>query len=123
MRRGEPIFFNTVVAAVEIPGGWRIVRTPPRPLVAAWQKRMLLWFAISALALMPLAWCFARRLTRPIRRFAEAAERMGRDPLAPPVAEEGPTELRQPAHALNRMQERLGAYIAERTARKSTRLN
>lgn len=116
MRRGEPIFFNAVVAALETPHGWRVARTPPPPLLAAWQKRMLLWFAISALALVPLAWWFARRLTRPIRRFADAAERMGRDPLAPPVAEEGPTELRQTAHALNRMQERLAAYVAERTA-------
>lgn len=116
MRRGEPIFFNTVVAALETPAGWRVARTPPPPLLAAWQKRMLIWFAISALALVPLAWWFARRLTRPIRRFAEAAERMGRDPMAPPVAEEGPAELRQTAHALNLMQERLAAYVAERTA-------
>ncbi|SNS07909.1 Signal transduction histidine kinase [Sphingomonas laterariae] len=116
MRRGEPIFFNTVVAAVETADGWRVVKTPPRPLIAAWQKRMMLWFALSALALLPLAWWFARRLARPIRRFADAAERMGRDPLAPPVAEEGPAELRQTAHALNLMQERLAAYVAERTA-------
>lgn len=116
MRRGEPLFFNTVIAAVETPAGWRVVKTPPRPLLAPWQRRMLLWFAISALALVPLAWWFARRLTRPIRRFADAAERMGRDPLAPSVAEEGPLELRQTAHALNLMQERLAAYVAERTA-------
>ncbi|ARS26327.1 ATP-binding protein [Sphingomonas sp. KC8] len=116
MRRGEPIFFNTVIAGVETEDGWRIVKTRPRPLIAAWQKRMLLWFAISALALLPLAWWFARRLTRPIRRFADAAERMGNDPLAPRVTEEGPTELRQTAHALNLMQERLLAYVSERTA-------
>lgn len=116
IRRGEPLFFNTLIAAVETPSGWRIAKTPPRPLLAEWQKRMLLWFAISALALMPLAWWFARRLARPIRRFADAAERMGRDPLAPSVTEEGPLELRQTAHALNLMQERLAAYVAERTA-------
>ncbi|WP_380876831.1 two-component sensor histidine kinase [Sphingomonas sp. DBB INV C78] len=116
LRRGEPIFFNTVIAGIETADGWRVVKTPPRPLIAGWQKRMLLWFALSALALVPLAWWFARRLTRPIRSFADAAERMGRDPLAPQVAEEGPAELRQTAHALNLMQERIAAYVAERTA-------
>ncbi|OHT20474.1 ATP-binding protein [Edaphosphingomonas haloaromaticamans] len=116
MRRGEPLFFGTVTAAVERADGWRVVNTPPRPLIAAWQRRILLWFALSAIALLPLAWWFARRLTRPIRRFADAAERMGHDPLAPRVAEEGPAELRQTAHALNLMQERIAAYVAERTA-------
>ncbi|MDB5685883.1 MAG: sensor histidine kinase [Rhizorhabdus sp.] len=115
VRRGEPIFFDTVVAGVRTADGWRTVRTPPRDLIAPWQKRMLLLFALSALAMIPFAWLFARRLTRPIRRIADAADRMGSNPNAPPVAEEGPAELRVTAHALNRMQERLSAYLAERT--------
>lgn len=116
MRRGEPLFFDTVLAAVETPDGWRVVQTPPRPWLAAWQWRMLYWFAAYVLILVPFAWLFARRLTRPISRFAAAADRMGGDPLSPPVPEEGPAELRLTAHALNRMQDRLAAYVAERTA-------
>ncbi len=115
VRRGEPIFFDTVIAAVRTPDGWRTVRTPPRDLIAPWQKRMLLLFALSSLAVIPFGWLFARRLTRPIRRIADAADRMGSNPNAPPIAEEGPAELRVTAHALNRMQERLSAYLAERT--------
>jgi two-component system, OmpR family, sensor kinase len=116
MRRGEPIFFNTVVAALDTGSGWRVVETPPRPAIGPWQRRAILWFLVSALVLLPLAWAFARRLTRPIRRFADAADRLGGDPLAPPVPVEGPAELRVTAHALNRMQERLAAYVSERTA-------
>ncbi|WP_231638962.1 ATP-binding protein [Sphingomonas profundi] len=116
MRRGEPLFFDTLVAAMETDGGWRVVRTPPAPLLAAWQRRMILWFALCALMLVPFAWVFARLLTRPISRFAAAADRMGHDPLSPSVPEEGPAELRVTAHALNRMQDRLAAYVAERTA-------
>jgi len=116
MRRGEPIFFNTLVAALDTGDGWRVVQTPPRPAIGPWQRRAILWFALSALILLPFAWFFARRLTRPIRRFADAADRLGADPLAPPVPEEGPAELRVTAHALNRMQERLAAYVSERTA-------
>lgn len=116
MRRGEPIFFNTVVAALDTGQGWRVVQTPPRPMINAWQKRAMLWFGLSALLLLPFAWFFARRLTRPIRRFAEAADRLGADPFAPAVPEEGPAELRVTAHALNRMQQRLADYVSERTA-------
>ena len=116
MRRGEPLFFNTVIAAVKVDGGWRVVQTPPRPIVSTWQKRLILWFGVSAFVLLPFAWIFARALTRPIRSFAEAADRMGGDPLAPSVPEKGPSELRTAAHALNRMQQRLADYVAERTA-------
>lgn len=116
MRRGEPIFFNTVVAGYRTPDGWRIVTTPPRPFIAAWQRRLILFFFISAFAMLPFAWLFARRLTRPIRRFADAADRLGADPNAPAVPEEGPAELRVTAHALNRMQGRLADYVRDRTA-------
>lgn len=115
LRRGEPIFFDTVVAGLRTDGGWRVVRTPPRAWLAPWQQRVLILFGLSILAVIPFAWIFARALTRPIRRIADAADRMGANPQAPRIVEEGPTELRVTAHALNRMQERLSAYLAERT--------
>ena len=114
-RRGEPIFFDTVVAGLDTGDGWTVVRTPPRPWLGRWQRRMILLFAMSAIALIPLAWLFARALARPIRQIADAADRMGANPQAPLIAEQGPAELRVTAQALNRMQERLSAYLAERT--------
>lgn len=115
LRRGEPIFFDTVVAGLQTDKGWRVVRTPPRPMLAAWQRRILILFGISLIGVIPLAWLFARRLTKPIRRIAEAADRMGANPQAPLITEEGPAELRVTAQALNRMQGRLAAYLTERT--------
>ena len=115
-RRREPILFGRVQAAVATPAGWRIAETPPPPLVAPWQRRVILWFAASAIVLVPLAWLFARRISQPIRRFAGAADRMRADPGAPAVPEEGPAELRVTARALNRMQGRLATHLSERTA-------
>ena len=46
---------------------------------------MLIWFTITALALAPVAYLFSRRLAAPIAAFAQAAERLGRDPNAPPI--------------------------------------
>ncbi|ATE63707.1 ATP-binding protein [Rhizorhabdus dicambivorans] len=115
VRRGEPLFFDTVVAGLRTESGWRVVRTPPRAWIAPWQKRALMLFGISLLVVIPFAWFFARALAKPIRRIADAADRMGANPQAPLITEEGPAELRVTAHALNRMQQRLSAYLTERT--------
>ncbi|MES2498683.1 MAG: HAMP domain-containing sensor histidine kinase [Pseudomonadota bacterium] len=115
VRRGEPLFFDTVVAGLRTDDGWRVVRTPPRPWLAAWQERILMLFGLSLLAVIPFAWFFARALAKPIRRIADAADRMGANPQAPLIVEEGPSELRVTAHALNRMQQRLSSYLTERT--------
>lgn len=115
VRRGEPIFFDTVIAGLRTDTGWRVVRTPPRAWIAPWQKRIFILFGLSVLVMIPFAWMFARALARPIRRIADAADRMGTNPQAPLITEEGPTELRVTAHALNKMQQRLSAYLTERT--------
>jgi signal transduction histidine kinase len=117
VRHGQPYFFNTVVAAERDPaGGWRVLRTPAPPRVSAWQQRTAIWFGVSALAMLPFAWAFARRLTRPIRRFAEAVERLDHDRNAPPVPVEGPAELEVAAQALNAMHGRLRTNLRERAA-------
>ncbi len=117
IRHGQPYFFNTLVAAERDPaGGWRVLRTPPPSRVSAWQQRTSIWFGLSALAMLPFAWLFARRLTRPIRRLAGAVERLGHDRDAPPVPAEGPAELRLTAVALNAMNDRLRANLRERAA-------
>ncbi|USI74187.1 sensor histidine kinase [Sphingomonas morindae] len=117
IHHGQPYFFNTVEAALALPeGGWRVVRTPPPPLISSWQKRTIICFGFSALAMLPFAFLFARALTRPIRRLAAAVERIDHDAAAPPVPAEGPSELRLTAHALNTLRTNLHAYLRERTA-------
>jgi two-component system OmpR family sensor kinase len=117
MRRGEPLFFNTVAAAVQRHDGrWLMLRSTPKPWFSNWQKNMLLFFAISLLIMLPIAFLFARALARPIRRFALSVERLGHDADGVQVPVEGPAELRLTASALNAMQQRLHDYLAERTA-------
>nr|WP_246347532.1 ATP-binding protein [Brevundimonas basaltis] len=57
----------------------------------------------------------ARRLTRPIRVFAEAAERLGANPEAAPMAASGPSEVRTAIHAFNDMQGSLRRHMRQRT--------
>lgn len=116
-RAGEAQFYNKVFAAVQGANGrWIIAETPKRPLVTRYQRRSLMAFLISVLVTLPLAYLFARQLTAPIRRFADAAERVGADNAAPAVPAEGSTELRLAAEALTKMQSRIAETMAERTA-------
>lgn len=62
-----------------------------------------------------IAFWTARRLARPIREFARAAERLGVDLTAPPLAVRGPLELRSTIEAFNRMQDRLRRFLEDRT--------
>jgi two-component system OmpR family sensor kinase len=104
------------VAIRQTDGRWTVVRPQPAFGLNAWQERIALWFVLTALAMAPVAYIFARRLAAPIRLFAEAAERLGRDPRAQPLALKGPTEIRAAVGAFNDMQERLRRYVEDRTA-------
>ncbi|HET6971491.1 MAG TPA: ATP-binding protein [Phenylobacterium sp.] len=97
-------------------GRWAVVRTQPVFGLNDWQQRVALWFALSALAMSPVAWIYARRLSKPIQVFADAAERLGRDPRAPPLEVRGPAEIGVAARAFNEMQLRLQRYVEDRTA-------
>lgn len=113
--RADRLTFAPFTAAVELPDGrWAVVE-PPRSLLSPWQKNMLIALAISALLLAPLVWWMARRLTRPIRVFADAAQRLGANPEADPLAPSGPREVRTAIDAFNDMQSSLRNHMRQRT--------
>lgn len=83
--------------------------------MGAWQQRTILSLMAALAAAIPFAWFLARRVSAPIGLFAAAANRIGRDPRAPPLAIEGPVEIAEAATAFNEMQRRLNAYVEDRT--------
>jgi signal transduction histidine kinase len=105
------------VAAMERPqGDWIVVRPTREGFPNDWQRRVLLWFGVSFMLVLPPGYLFARRITAPLRGFAAAAERFGKDPNAPSLAPAGPAEIGVAARAFNQMQVRLGRYVQDRTA-------
>jgi signal transduction histidine kinase len=72
----------------------------------------LVFFA-SAVTLLSL-WA-ARALTRPLARFADAAERFTVGRSDAPLSEQGPLEIRRAAKALNEMRARIQAMVEDRT--------
>jgi signal transduction histidine kinase len=113
----ERLVFGGFVAALQRPDGrWTLVQSSPEPFPAEWQRRILLWLALSLAALLPAGYLFARRITAPLGAFAQAAERFGKNLNAPPIEPGGPPELGAVAHAFNDMQGRLRRYVEDRTA-------
>ena len=112
----RPIFGAFVAAARQPDGTWEIVRPQPEPFPNAWHQRLILWFLGCIVVMAPAAYLFARRVTAPIADFAEAADRLGRDPKAPLIELRGPAELGSAVRAFNDMQVRLKRYVEDRTA-------
>jgi signal transduction histidine kinase len=116
MMREAPVFGEFAAALKQPDGRWTVVRSSPEPFPTDWQRRMLLVVLIAFAVVAPAAFLFARRITAPLKRFSEAAERLGRDPQAPPVTLSGPAEIGVAAEAFNNMQARVKRYIDDRTA-------
>lgn len=115
--RDEPLIFGDFKLGVrQSDGHWLVVEPKPTFRLDSWQQRILLILLLSVIAVTPLAWLFARRLAQPITAFADAAERLGKDPRTPPLNLSGSTEVVAAASAFNMMQERLRRYVEDRTA-------
>lgn len=113
----ERVIFAPFKVAVRQPDGrWLVAQPKPTLRLASWQLHILLTIGLSAMLVAPIAWLFARRLSAPIAVFAEAADRLGRDPRAPPLEIAGSREVAAATEAFNRMQERLRRYVEDRTA-------
>jgi two-component system OmpR family sensor kinase len=116
-RMDDPVIFEPFKVAIrQEDGQWLTTEPKPSFRWESWQGRIVLTFLLSLLAIAPLAWWFARRLAAPIAAFADAAERLGRDPRAPPLTLSGSAEVQAAVAAFNGMQERLRRYVEDRTA-------
>lgn len=100
-----------IAARYEADGSWTVVEPSPE---WEWLRRAALWILGGIAVMGPPAWWLARRITRPIRTFAVAADRLGRDPRAPAMPLDGPAEIGVAATAFNRMQARIQKYVSDR---------
>lgn len=112
----RPLPGMAVALAFRRPDGrWLYVRQHLPAPIDHWAHRSFRNILIT-LIVMSVAVIFASRLiTRPLRDLASAAERFGRGERIEPVAERGGDEIRRSIVAFNRMHERIGRFVAERT--------
>jgi len=116
-RLAEAVFLRRLVFARQWPDYWCVAQVPPPFWATSWRFRVpLSVLGLSLAVLLPFAWLFARRLSKPMHDFATAADAIGRDEQAPLLQEQGPREMRIAARALNAMQVRIQEQLREREA-------
>lgn len=77
----------------------------------SWLRLALIGLAVIAAGLV-LAWIFATSLARPVRRLAQAADRLGKGDLGARAETGGPKEIGRLATSFNRMADTLSATVA-----------
>src|SRR3989338_4560231 len=95
-------------------GNWLLMDyRPPDPF--GWPEPLLWRLGLLLMAAVGLTLLATRAALRPIEHFTQAAERLGDNLDAPPLAENGTIEVRRGARTLNRMQAQIRESVAERT--------
>jgi hypothetical protein len=105
-----------MIVGLHLPeGDWLNVTVrvdPPRP----WHSPTFLWaFVLMTAAAALLTLWAVRRMTAPVATLAKAAEALGRDVNAPPLPEDGPSEVATAAAAFNTMAARIRRFVQDRT--------
>jgi signal transduction histidine kinase len=85
-------------------------RPPPRTLMP-----LLVQLGLMALAVILIVAFAVRRVSRPLRDLANAAERLGRGEDVTALEATGPLEVRTVTEAFNSMQDRLTRFVRDRT--------
>jgi signal transduction histidine kinase len=96
-------------------GSWLNVLAPLDLGDPLWRPRFVAPLVIALVLVTAGSLLLVRRATRPFATFATAAERLGIDVGAPPLAETGPREVRRAAMAFNVMQGRIQRFVQDRT--------
>lgn len=96
-------------------GSWLNVLAPLDPGISLWRPRFVAPLLLGLVLVTLAALVAVRKATLPFAVFAAAAERLGVDVGAPPMAVTGPREVRRAAHAFNVMQDRIVRFVQDRT--------
>ncbi|MEM8791279.1 MAG: ATP-binding protein [Pseudomonadota bacterium] len=101
--------------SVLLPSGMWLNLEARTPLGGArWVQPVLLSMGLMGTATVVIVVIVIRRLTRPLRALAGAAEGFGRGEVVEPIPETGPPEIRSATEAFNRMSNRLSRFVQDR---------
>jgi signal transduction histidine kinase len=105
-----------LLIGMRLPDGDWLNVTLPMPPARPWDSpTFLVAIAITSLAAAGLTLWTVRRMIAPVTTLAAAAEHLGRDVNAPPLPEDGPTEVASASAAFNTMALRIRRYVEDRT--------
>ena len=105
----------TIRGGLPAGGGWlNLVLAAPSPAPAAFGDGAVASTSVMAVGIVAASVLLVRRLTGPLRRLAQAADRIGRG-RSVPIPQDGPEEVRRLAGALDAMQARITRLVDDRT--------
>lgn len=105
-----------LVVGLHMPEGHWLNMSVPMPPPRFWySSSFLVAFLLMTVTAGLLTLWAVRRLTDPVRTLGRAAEALGRDVNAPPLPEDGPTEVATAAAAFNLMAARIRRFVQDRT--------
>jgi signal transduction histidine kinase len=108
--------WHEAVIGMRFPDGEWLNVTAELESLRPWHSpTFLVSFVLMTVAAAGLTLWAVRRLTGPVRTLALAAEALGRDVNAPPLPENGPTEVAVAAVAFNTMAARIRRFVEDRT--------
>lgn len=107
---------HRLIVGLNLPDGpWLDVTVPLEPLRPWHSPTFLIAFVLMTVVAAGLTLWAVRRLTAPVATLAAAAEALGRDVNAPPLPEDGPSEVATAAAAFNTMAARIRRFVQDRT--------
>jgi len=111
MQRGNPM--RSFDARLH-DGQWIRISTAREAEAPALPNELLGQLLITLMIVIAVVMIAVRLATKPLLQLAQAADTLGSDLGAPPLAEIGPAETRRAAQAFNRMQSRIKRLVDER---------
>ncbi len=115
-RRGRPRGPPWVTASIQLESGPWLNATAGPPPVPPLGPAFLASFLASAIAVGAVGALGVRWASKPLKKLADAADRMGRGETFEPLPESGPRETQQANVAFNQMRERIDRFVRDRTA-------
>jgi len=113
---GEWDWDGIIVLSVQLlDGKWVVYEFPIRAFGAFQKPSSGFWSIVFWLLVIGSVFWFGNRLARPLRTFADAAERLGRDVNVAPLPVSGSREIRRAATAFNNMQTRVQRIVDDRS--------
>lgn len=110
------VFKERVIIDVQLPDGVLSVIVPGQRLFSSTTYIFIFWMVGTSLILLAIAIIFLRNQIKPIRRLAAAVDRFGKgESLGQEFQVSGAAEVRLAGAAFNRMRERIGRQIRQRT--------
>jgi signal transduction histidine kinase len=115
LMEGDPSWGRILIDARMPDGNWLNFDAKIEPPTPWHSPTFLIAFLLMTAAAALLTLWAVRRLTAPVSTLARAAEQLGRDVNAPPLPEDGPTEVAKAAAAFNTMAARIRRFVSDRT--------